>query len=464
MNNIAFRELSVLLSYEDVIFIVGGDTVSTIQPSFGTESTILVFNTTTGRWSVLLTQSSGFNTPSPGRALAAQIIDNFMWIFGGDNTVAGETAMYSLGPLSDMKYGKALIWNRFPVSANFSVYNSRSASVVWNDKLYLYGGQFLNKTSTVNFPPTTIKSWVYTPATNQWKEGIQLPVSDFTAFNAIISPRGQFFSYAGYQGEVGFVNYGFTGQVGEPFKKFSTSPLTLVSRNWPCMVYYNESFMVYSGLFSWDRAASPSEDTFVTYWWNGVDGSPWTTKTTKISSNSANLAIPNWFSVACAAINNTLYVSGSPLQGTTRNTLESVQRYIFALDLNTMEWFDPVERVSSNASAGTVNPPPYVVIAMGIVILVLAILCVTFGVLFWRARATQKAGTSDQIHKAKRNSDQFVVNYRPVSSLNPDNSLVEVVAVNGLNTSHDSTLGSMSSGSNSTSYVEDHVTHIHYQK
>ncbi|KAJ3122749.1 hypothetical protein HK098_002508 [Nowakowskiella sp. JEL0407] len=480
MNSIAFRELAVALTYEDAILIVGGESKSSQQPATISENSILMFNTTQRKWSVLLTQSPSFIIPNPGGALTAQIIENYIWIFGGDNSVAAETAtnIYSLGPLSDIKNGKALVWNRFPIPTGLNIHNSRSASVVWNKELYFYGGEYWSKTSTP--PVRTGKTWIYNTASNQWREGVPLPVADHTAFTAIVNRAGQVFSFGGWELALGFVNFGFTGHIGESLKRVSTSPLSIPARDWSCLTYYNNSFMVYSGLFP----TTSSENPLLTYWWNGTDGAPWTMKTTSVASNNANLAIPNWYSVTCSAINNTLYVFGSPSDAAVRSSLETSQRYIFALDLNTLEWFDPATKLFSTSSNTVESTSTFLTVGiiLGGIILVLIVIAAVLAILYWRLRSQTQRNTSlpnmpstaaanMQWQKQQQNDNAHSGSYPPVSSSYSSNAdTVEVVGLNAqyqrlpfndpLNISNESTTAS----SPSSRFTEDHPKYNNFME
>ncbi|KAJ3122748.1 hypothetical protein HK098_002507 [Nowakowskiella sp. JEL0407] len=476
MNSITFRQLAVALTYEDAILIIGGESKSSQQPAAISENSILMFNTTQRKWSVLLTQSASFNIPNPGGGITAQIIENYIWIFGGDNSVAAETAtnIYSLGPLSDIKNGKSLVWNRFPIPNSINIHNSRSASVVWNKELFIYGGEYWSKNSTP--PARTGRSWIYTPSSNQWRDGLPLPVADHTSFFAIISPAGQVFSFGGWEIAIGYANFGFMGKVGESLKKITTFPLSLPARNWPCLTYYNSSFMVHSGEFP----PASSEDPLLTYWWNGTEGAPWTMKTT-VASSSSNLAIPNLESVSCSRINNTLYVFGSPSEASARTSLESSERYIFGLDLNTLEWFDPSSKLSSTSTGESTSAFLTISIILGGIIVVLIIIATVFAVLYWRLRSqTQKnsslpnmpsTATTNMQWQKQQNDHSHSVSYRPVSSSYSSNAdTVGVVGLNAqyrqlsfndpLNTSNESTIAS----SPSSRFVEDHHNYNNFIK
>ncbi|KAJ3122750.1 hypothetical protein HK098_002509 [Nowakowskiella sp. JEL0407] len=447
LNPITFRDWATLVSYDDSIIIIGGDSLTSQQNYTIAEGTILMFNTTASRFSILLTRSPNpsISIPNPGGSVTAQIIENYLWIFGGDNSVAAgtATAMYSLGPLSNIKSGKALIWNRFPISANFSVHNTRSASVVWNKELYLYG-EYWSKTTAP--PPRTGKTWIYSPSSNQWREGVPLPVPDHSFFTATISPEGQVFSFGGWEIATAETNFAFTGRIGEPLNKVSTNPLSIPRRVRSCVTNYKNNFIVYAGLIGGNSTESP----LVAYWWDGNEGSAWSNKTTKVSSN--DLTIPKWFSTSCARINDTLYVFGTPSDETARVANEATQRYIYALNLDTLEWFDPAERSPVAISEPT---PPYVFI--GIVFLaIIAILIVALAILALKYRTLRLLiqSQTEQLNEQEQRTGMLqwrkqgmTGSYQQIPSLTSGNDVVEVVDMNALNLTRSIALsGSLLSG------------------
>ncbi|KAJ3111291.1 hypothetical protein HK098_000250, partial [Nowakowskiella sp. JEL0407] len=228
----------------------------------------------------------------------------------------------------------------FDLPAGYNIHNTRSASFVWKNELHIMGGEYNNPAPGTSLPPQTNQTWIYSPSTNKWRDGVRLPVSDHTSFNAVINSSGRIFTFGGWGHNTSWVAYGFTGQVGSKLQIYYPDPMLGISpREFACLVLHKEKLLIYSG--NWDRPIT--EPPTQTFWWDG--DSKWTANMTK----ATNMTIPTWGSVTCTKIKDTLYVLGIPDDATNNasspvtDSLIAKKRFIFALDLNTLEWFDPME-------------------------------------------------------------------------------------------------------------------------
>ncbi|KAJ1535354.1 hypothetical protein HK096_002718, partial [Nowakowskiella sp. JEL0078] len=228
--DVLYRYKPTLTAYHDVILVVGGSYVDSSSqialdalgkdPVVVSDSTssVLAFNISEKSWSQVKTtiSSSVPVPPRSGAGVVAQVVGENLWVFGGDNN-QNDQHIYSLGPLNRLRNGNSLQWNRF--TAPSDIVNTRAANVVWQDEIYIIGGQG----GPLQF---TNQTWIFNTSSKVWRKGFQL-VNSRTSFTTTISPNGTIFGFGGWQNALQIVsNTTLFGKIGSTPKElnFTSSP------------------------------------------------------------------------------------------------------------------------------------------------------------------------------------------------------------------------------------------------